>query len=79
MLPPRLCRVIIFELARMQNWALGWGFDGRKNIYSPTAFLSAAETKFEVPVPEEDEPAKPPAGKEGKPARGPRVFLVRKQ
>jgi hypothetical protein len=35
-------------LAAQEKWTAGWVFDGRKNLYSPEAFLPQNETTFEV-------------------------------
>ncbi len=35
-------------LADQQGWPPHWAFDGRKNMYSPEAFLPQHETRYTV-------------------------------
>jgi hypothetical protein len=42
------CRQVMQALAAQEKWTAGWVFDGRKNLYSPEAFLPQNETTFEV-------------------------------
>jgi hypothetical protein len=42
-------RLVVSQLAKDQKWPPGkWAFDGRKNIYTPTAFLPKEERSYQV-------------------------------
>lgn len=43
--PAKLARKLVLQVAQEENWAPGWGFDGKKNIYAPSAILPQAETE----------------------------------
>ena len=44
-------RLVVLQLAKDQKWPPGkWAFDGRKNIYTPTAFLPKEERSYQVTV-----------------------------
>ena len=37
------------ELAKQQNWPVGWAYDGRANLFAPRlGFLDQAESTFTV-------------------------------
>ena len=77
-LPPRLCRSLMIELGKVQKWATGWAFDGRKNLYSPRRMLPA-EVQYQIEAP--DKPGETPASAApprpgGRPPQGPRMFNV---
>ena len=44
-------RLVVSQLAKDQKWQPGqWAFDGRKNIYTPAAFLPKEERSYQVMV-----------------------------
>ena len=43
-----LAREVICKLAEMEQWPVGWAFDGVHNIYSPTNFLPQHEEERKV-------------------------------
>jgi eukaryotic translation initiation factor 2C len=54
LLPPRLNASIINLVAKKENWALGWGYDRRANLYAPTQVLPQPETEHNVVITEGD-------------------------
>ena len=44
LLPIRVNRQVVAQLAAEKKWPLGWGFDGRRNIYAPNKFLPQVRT-----------------------------------
>jgi len=71
-LPPKLCRRVIMEAGK--TWPLGWGFDGRKNLYAPQRILPQAPTSFVVLLPRDQDiegVKSPPRSRGAGPPSGP--------